>query len=200
MTTTLAAVVTAACAPSTGRLPGLRARAQGLLRRWATLPAVQALEASARSELGLDGFVLKHPLHEPRHELYFDALLCIDALVQVLRELEAQAASGNVSSVRQYLDEAERYKNLPSDLVSPGHDFLRKHFLMTPSRSNNCTRRPKRLKSVYRPLPHSYRPRTRAFSYDFRRSNRTVCRTALRRVPPLLHYHTTPAHQQRPAQ
>jgi hypothetical protein len=143
-------VVTAACVPSTGRLPGLRARAQGILQRWATLPAVQALEKSARVELGLDGLVLKHPLHEPHHELYFDALLRVDAMVQVLRELEAQAASGNVSGVRQYLDEAERYKNLPSDLVSPGHGCLSKHFLMMPSRSNNCTRRPKRLKPIYR--------------------------------------------------
>jgi hypothetical protein len=200
MVTTLAAVVTAACVPSTGRLPGLRARAQGLLRRWATLPAVQALEASAQSELGLDGTVLNHPLHEPHHELYFNALLRVDALVQVLRELEAQAASGNIPGVRQYLDEAERYKNLPSDLVSPGHDFLRKHFLTRPSRSNSCTRRPKRLKPIYRPSPHGYRPRIRAFSHDSKRSNRTVCRTALRRVPPLLRYHTTPVHQQRPAQ
>jgi hypothetical protein len=150
MATTLAAVVTAACVPSTGRLPGLRARAQGLLHRWATLPAVQALEASARSELGLDGLVLNHPLHEPHYELYLDALLRVDALVQVLRELEAQAASGNVSGVRQYLDEAERYKNLPSDLVSPGHGSLNTHFLMKPSRSNSCMRLPKRLTLIYR--------------------------------------------------
>jgi hypothetical protein len=163
------------------------------------LPAVQALETSARFELGLDGLVLNHPPHEPLHELYFDALLRVDALVQVLRELEAQAASGNVSGVRQYLDEAERYKNLPSDLVSPGHGCLSKHFLMMPSRSNNCMRRPKRLKPIYRPFSHAYRPGTRAFLHDFRRSNRTVCKTVLRRVPLLLRYHTTPARQWLPA-
>jgi hypothetical protein len=51
----------------------------------------------------LDSPVLEHPLHEP----YSYTLLCVDGIVQVLRELEAQAVSDNVSSVRQSLDDVE---------------------------------------------------------------------------------------------